>query len=60
MQFETATYRCWDSKVNKSGSMLVLRAETGIGPVLMAAIFDGMGGLAKGEGRQCRYGFVLT
>lgn len=50
MQFETAT--CTDVGIRKStnqDSMLVLRAETGIGPVLMAAICDGMGGLAKGE-----------
>lgn len=29
--------------------MLVMQANTGIGPVLMAAMCDGMGGLAKGE-----------
>ena len=50
MTFVTAT--CTDIGIKKKtnqDSMLVMEADTDFGPVLLAAICDGMGGLAKGE-----------
>lgn len=36
-------------KKTNQDSVLIMQAQTGAGPVLLAAICDGMGGLAKGE-----------
>lgn len=50
MRYSTAL--CTDVGIEKStnqDSALLMQAETACGPVLMAAVCDGMGGLAKGE-----------
>lgn len=50
MKFLTATHTdIGTRKSTNQDSMLVMQADTGVGPVLMAAVCDGMGGLAKGE-----------
>lgn len=50
MNFITEAYTdIGTSKKTNQDSMLVMQAETSLGPVLMASMCDGMGGLAKGE-----------
>lgn len=36
-------------KKTNQDSLLIMQAETGVGPALLASVCDGMGGLAKGE-----------
>lgn len=50
MEFLTAAHTDVGlKKKTNQDSVLVMQAQTDTGPVLMAAICDGMGGLAKGE-----------
>jgi len=50
MKFVTSTYTDIGTKKNTNqDSMLVMQAQCDLGPVLLAAVCDGMGGLAKGE-----------
>lgn len=50
MKFITASHTdVGIKKKTNQDSMLILQADTSYGPVLLAAICDGMGGLAKGE-----------
>ena len=50
MTFETATWTdVGTRKETNQDSLLVLQADTDAGHVLLAAVCDGMGGLAKGE-----------
>ncbi len=50
MRFTTANYTdIGTRKKTNQDSMLIMQAETSMGTVLMAAVCDGMGGLAKGE-----------
>lgn len=50
MNFTTATYTdIGTRKKTNQDSMLVMQAQTSAGNILMAAVCDGMGGLAKGE-----------
>ena len=50
MKFTTANYTdIGTRKKTNQDSMLIMQADTDMGPVLMASVCDGMGGLAKGE-----------
>ncbi|MCR4648564.1 MAG: serine/threonine-protein phosphatase, partial [Lachnospiraceae bacterium] len=50
MKFITANYTDIGTRKNTNqDSMLIMQSETSLGNVLMAAVCDGMGGLAKGE-----------
>lgn len=50
MKFLTSTYTdVGIRKKTNQDSMLVMQAQSQTGPVLLAAVCDGMGGLAKGE-----------
>lgn len=50
MRFLTATHTDVGlRKKTNQDSVLIMQAQTSAGPVLLAAICDGMGGLAKGE-----------
>lgn len=50
MKFLTCTYTdVGTRKKTNQDSMLVMQAKSDAGPVLMASVCDGMGGLAKGE-----------
>ncbi len=50
MKFVTSTCTDIGTKKNTNqDSMLVMQAQCDMGPVLLAAVCDGMGGLAKGE-----------
>lgn len=50
MKFLTATHTdIGTRKSTNQDSMLVQQADTAMGPVLLASVCDGMGGLAKGE-----------
>ncbi|MCH4038878.1 MAG: serine/threonine-protein phosphatase [Lachnospiraceae bacterium] len=49
MHFETAYINERGRRPGNQDSLVLMAAETRIGPVLLAGIFDGMGGLEKGE-----------
>lgn len=50
MKYTTAYYTdIGTRKKTNQDSMMIMQANTAVGPVLMAAMCDGMGGLAKGE-----------
>ena len=50
MKYTTAYYTdVGTRKKTNQDSMVIMQAETSLGTVLMAAVCDGMGGLAKGE-----------
>ncbi len=49
MHFETAYINEQGRRPGNQDSLVLLSAETRVGPVLLAGVFDGMGGLEKGE-----------
>ena len=49
MHFETAYINEQGRRPGNQDSLVLMTAETRIGPALLAGVFDGMGGLEKGE-----------
>ena len=49
MHFETAYINEQGRRPGNQDSLVLMAAETRIGPTLLAGVFDGMGGLEKGE-----------